>query len=447
MTTIITNMQSVPTIGLVSLGCAKNLVDTQRLTSALVAMGYEISASYDDCDLVVVNTCGFINPAVQESLDAITEALNSNGKVIVMGCLGARPETITSHCPRVLKVFGPGRRAAVLREIVKLLGHPPNERVQKLHGSGILLTPNHYAYLKIAEGCRHSCTFCIIPSLRGTLRSRRPHDILREAYDLKSRGVRELLVIAQDSSDYGSDLKDGNNITSLCRELGRLDMWVRLHYVYPSREVTELVRLMRDQLILPYLDVPLQHVSKKILRRMKRPGDIEQTLKNIESWRKICPDLAIRSTFIVGFPGETDENFKELLDFLKEAQLDRVGCFPYSRVEGARANTFPDAVPEHVAEQRAGELMALQEKISSAKLKKRIGNTCDVIIDEVTDEGCAVGRSKYEAPDVDGVIYIQNAKELKIGQIAKVKITGSDEHDLEGDLDSSFNSLIRFVEK
>ena len=396
-------MSHTKTIGLVSLGCAKNLVDTERLTSALVSMGYKISGSYESCDLVIVNTCGFINPAVQESLEAIGEALNYQSKVIVMGCLGAKPQTILDAYPQVLKVFGPGRRAAVLREIVKVLGQPPQDQIQTLPSSGIILTPPHYAYLKIAEGCRHRCAFCIIPSLRGALRSRLPKDILKEAQSLKERDVKELLVIAQDSSDYGFDLKLENKptITSLCKELAKLNLWVRVHYVYPSNEATSLVELMGEGLILPYIDVPFQHVNERILKSMRRPGNIEKTLRVIENWRKICPDLAIRSTFITGFPGETQEEFNELLDFLKEAKLDRVGCFPYSDVEGASANSFENPVPLEVREERAQILMETQAQISYQKLQERIGKSYDVLIDDVTEDGEAICRSKYEAPDID----------------------------------------------
>ncbi len=439
-------MSHTKTIGLVSLGCAKNLVDTERLTSALVSMGYKISGSYESCDLVIVNTCGFINPAVQESLEAIGEALNYQSKVIVMGCLGAKPQTILDAYPQVLKVFGPGRRAAVLREIVKVLGQPPQDQIQTLPSSGIILTPPHYAYLKIAEGCRHRCAFCIIPSLRGALRSRLPKDILKEAQSLKERDVKELLVIAQDSSDYGFDLKLENKptITSLCKELAKLNLWVRVHYVYPSNEATSLVELMGEGLILPYIDVPFQHVNERILKSMRRPGNIEKTLRVIENWRKICPDLAIRSTFITGFPGETQEEFNELLDFLKEAKLDRVGCFPYSDVEGASANSFENPVPLEVREERAQILMETQAQISYQKLQERIGKSYDVLIDDVTEDGEAICRSKYEAPDIDGVIYLKDGKGLKPGQMVRATITDCDEHDLEAVLDKTFTSSLQF---
>lgn len=437
-------MSRSPAIGLVSLGCAKNLVDTERLTSALIAMGYRISPDYAHSDLIVVNTCGFIGPAQEESLSAIGEALEGQRRVLVMGCLGSRPGTILSRHPEVLKVFGPGRRAAVLREIVKVLGQPPQSAVQRVSPAGIVLTPPHYAYLKIAEGCRHRCAFCIIPSLRGALRSRRREDILREATALKEQGVKELLVIAQDSSDYGFDLGDGSTLSSLIRELAALKLWVRVHYVYPSREATALVELMGEGLVLPYLDVPLQHASEKILKLMRRPGNLEKTLETLEKWRKIRPDLAIRSTFITGFPGETEADFEYLLEFLKAARLDRVGCFPYSNVEGATANAYPDAVPEEVRQERAARLMEIQEQISEEKLAARVGTTCEVLIDEVTEDHVAVGRSMYEAPDVDGVITLENARSLKAGDLVRARITASSTHDLEATLVEGFGASLKF---
>lgn len=430
-------MHKIPSIGLISLGCAKNLVDTERLTSVLVSMGYAIEQDYSRCDLIVINTCGFINAAVQESLQTIGEASQFKKNIIVMGCLGARPQVILDQYPQICAVFGPGKRAALLREIVKILGKAPAEAMQKVPHSGVLMTPPHYAYLKIAEGCRHRCTFCIIPSLRGPLRSRLPEDILSEARDLKARRVKELLVIAQDSSDYGVDLPSPVTLSELCREIGELRLWTRVHYVYPSKEATRLVELMAEGLVLPYLDVPLQHASDSVLKRMKRPGTHERTLRVIEDWRKICPDIAIRSTFITGFPGETQAEFDELMAFIREARLDRVGCFPYSDVDGATANAIEPAIDPEVREERAAQLMELQEQISAEKLAARVGKVYDVLIDDVTEHGVAVGRSKYEAPDVDGVITIAQGKSLLPGDLVKVKITGSSVHDMEGELVTS----------
>ncbi len=427
-------MQKIPAVGIVSLGCAKNLVDSERLTSALISMGYRMEQDYASCDAVIVNTCGFINQAVEESLEAIGEALDYNPRIIVMGCLGSKPEVIRNAYPQVAAVFGPGRRAAVLREIVRLIGTPPQEAVQQLPSSGILLTPPHYAYLKIAEGCRHHCTFCIIPNLRGKLRSRLSADILREAQSLKERRVKELLIIAQDSSDYGFDLKPPVRTSELIRKLAELNLWLRVHYVYPSPEADRLVELMAEGLLLPYLDVPLQHASPAVLRRMKRPGCAEHSLKLIERWRSICPDIALRSTFITGFPGESEAEFAELLDFIREARLDRVGCFPYSDVDGAAANELSGSIDPEVREERACRLMELQAEISREKLRQRVGKVYEVLIDEVSEDGQAFGRSKYEAPDVDGIIEIENGQGLRPGDFARVRITDCDEHDLKGEL-------------
>ena len=439
--------QKTPKIGLVSLGCAKNLVDAERLTSALIAMGYQIENEYSQCDVVVVNTCGFIGPAVEESMQAIGEALNYARKVIVTGCLGARAKVVMDRYPQVAAVYGPGMRATVIRGIVSLVGMPPEECSQQVRQSGVLLTPPHYAYLKIAEGCRHHCSFCIIPSLRGPLRSRMPKQILTEATDLVRRGVKELLVIAQDSSDYGQDLKNKPSLSSLLRQLGELKRWVRVHYVYPSDEASRVVDLMAEGLVLPYLDVPFQHVNPTILRAMKRPGNIEKTLKSIEAWRKVCPDLAIRSTFIAGFPGETETQFNELLDFIKEAKLDRVGCFPYSDVDGATANSYLNPVDEQIREERAALLMETQAKISYDKLEARMGKEYQVLIDYVSDDGTAVGRSKYESPDIDGVITIENAKGVEVGDVVKAVITGHDEHDMDAQLVGKTDGAISFVKK
>lgn len=420
---------AIPVIGFVSLGCAKNLVDTERLSSALVAMGYLTSPDYAKCSLVIVNTCGFINPAIEESLEAIGEALSNAGKVIVTGCLGEREELVRARHPKVTAVLGPGKRASVIRAVIKAVGMPPESARQSLPSSGILLTPPHYAYLKIAEGCRHRCSFCIIPSLRGPLRSRTEESVLREAYDLSSRGVRELLVIAQDSSDYGIDLNPPSSLSAILKKLAATGRWIRVHYVYPSKEADRAVELMGQGLILPYLDVPLQHVSPAVLKNMRRPGGYEKALKTVERWRSLCPDLAIRSTFITGFPGETRAEFQELLDFIAEAKLDRVGCFPYSDVDGAEANALPGAVDPEERRERAEELMQLQSEISYQKLEARMGKEFDVIVDYVSDEGAAVGRTVYEAPDVDGVVSIDKAPGVREGEIIRARITGHDEHD------------------
>ena len=436
-----------PKIGLVSLGCAKNLVDAQRLTSVLVAMGYQIENEYSKCDVVVVNTCGFIGPAVEDSMQAIGEALNYSRKVIVTGCLGARAKMVMDKYPQVAAVYGPGMRATVIRGIVSLVGKPSLEDRQNVSASGLLLTPPHYAYLKIAEGCRHHCSFCIIPSLRGPLRSRNVENILAESTDLVKRGVKELLVIAQDSSDYGMDLKSKPSLSYLLKQLSELKRWVRVHYVYPSDEASRVVDLMAQGLVLPYLDVPFQHVNPTILRAMKRPGNIEKTLRLIESWRNVCPDIAIRSTFIAGFPGETEAQFNELLDFIKEAKLDRVGCFPYSDVDGATANSYLNPVDEQIREERAAILMETQAKISYDKLEARVGKEYQVLIDYISDDGLAVGRSKYEAPDVDGVICIENAKNVQVGDLVKAKITSHDEHDMNAVLVGKSTGSINFIKK
>ncbi len=436
--------QRIPTVGFVSLGCAKNLVDTERLSSAIVAMGYQTSPDYQGCDAVIVNTCGFITPAIEESLDAVNEALSSSAKVIVTGCLGRNAELVRERCPKVSAVVGPGLRSSVIRELEKAVGKPPAAARQRVPESGILLTPPHYAYLKIAEGCRHRCAFCIIPKLRGPLRSREPGSILGEARDLKRRGVRELIVIAQDSSDYGIDLSPKSSLSSLLDMLSELKLWVRVHYVYPSPEADRAVELMGRGLVLPYLDVPLQHVALPLLKAMRRPGGAERALDAVRRWRSICPDLCIRSTFITGFPGETEEMFGELLDFLKEARLDRVGCFPYSDVEGAEANFLPGAVDPEVREERAQRLMELQARISYEKLEQRMGREYDVIIDSVSEDGTAAGRTKYESPDVDGTVIVQNARGVHEGDIVKAVMIGHDEHDLEAKLAPQEGKIVGF---
>jgi ribosomal protein S12 methylthiotransferase len=429
----------VPRIGFVSLGCPKALVDSERVLTQLRAEGYEISPSYDGADLVVVNTCGFIDSAVEESLDAIGEALAENGKVIVTGCLGAKGDIVKQTHPQVLAVTGPHALNEVMDAVHTHLPRPHDPYTSLIPPQGIKLTPRHYAYLKISEGCNHRCTFCIIPSLRGDLVSRDIGEVMQEAENLVKAGVKELLVISQDTSAYGVDVKyrpgfwKGRPIktrmTELAQALGELGVWVRLHYVYPYPHVDEVIPLMAAGKILPYLDVPFQHASPRILKFMKRPASAENTLRRIEAWRSICPDITLRSTFVVGFPGETEQEFEELLAFLKEAQLDRVGAFAYSPVEGAAANALPDPVPEEVKEDRLARFMAVQEKISADKLQRKVGQTLTVLVDAV-DGSTAIARSAADAPEIDGVVYIENAKDLKPGDFCKVKITRASEHDL-----------------
>lgn len=441
--------KSTPNIGFVSLGCPKNLVDSERILTELRTDGYNIVPSYENVDLVIVNTCGFIDSAVQESLEAIGEALEENGRVIVTGCLGAKEDQIRQVHPKVLEVSGPHSYEAVMAQVHKYVPKPEhNPYTSLVPKQGVKLTPKHYAYLKISEGCDHRCTFCIIPSLRGDLESRSITQVLDEAKRLADAGVKELLVVSQDTSAYAMDTqrKEGgvktafwngmpikNDLMTLCKQLGKLGIWVRLHYVYPYPHVDDLIPLMAEGLLLPYLDIPLQHASPKILKAMKRPGKIDRTLERIKQWREICPDLTLRSTFIVGFPGETEEDFQMLLDFLKEAQLDRVGCFKFSPVEGAPATEMVDQVPEEVKEERFHRFMQLQQEISAERLKQKIGQTLDVIVDEIDDEGI-IGRTKADAPEVDGLVYIENLSgaPVKVGEFIKVTITHSDEYDLWG---------------
>ena len=441
--------KSTPNIGFVSLGCPKNLVDSERILTELRTDGYNIVPSYENVDLVIVNTCGFIDSAVQESLEAIGEALEENGRVIVTGCLGAKEDQIRQVHPKVLEVSGPHRYETVMAQVHKYVPKPEhNPYTSLVPKQGVKLTPKHYAYLKISEGCDHRCTFCIIPSLRGDLESRSITQVLDEAKRLSDAGVKELLVVSQDTSAYAMDTqrKEGgvktafwngmpikNDLMTLCKQLGKLGIWVRLHYVYPYPHVDDLIPLMAEGLLLPYLDIPLQHASPKILKAMKRPGKIDRTLERIKQWREICPDLTLRSTFIVGFPGETEEDFQMLLDFLKEAQLDRVGCFKFSPVEGAPATEMADQVPEEVKEERFHRFMQLQQEISAERLKQKIGQTLDVIVDEIDDEGI-IGRTKADAPEVDGLVYIENLSgaPVKVGEFIKVTITHSDEYDLWG---------------
>ena len=441
--------KSTPNIGFVSLGCPKNLVDSERILTELRTDGYNIVPSYENVDLVIVNTCGFIDSAVQESLEAIGEALEENGRVIVTGCLGAKEDQIRQVHPKVLEVSGPHSYETVMAQVHKYVPKPEhNPYTSLVPKQGVKLTPKHYAYLKISEGCDHRCTFCIIPSLRGDLESRSITQVLDEAKRLADAGVKELLVVSQDTSAYAMDTqrKEGgvktafwngmpikNDLMTLCKLLGKLGIWVRLHYVYPYPHVDDLIPLMAEGLLLPYLDIPLQHASPKILKAMKRPGKIDRTLERIKQWREICPDLTLRSTFIVGFPGETEEDFQMLLDFLKEAQLDRVGCFKFSPVEGAPATEMANQVPEDVKEERFHRFMQLQQEISAERLKQKIGQTLDVIVDEIDDEGI-IGRTKADAPEVDGLVYIENLSgtPVKVGEFIKVTITHSDEYDLWG---------------
>ena len=440
---------STPSIGFVSLGCPKNLVDSERILTELRTDGYNIVPSYENVDLVIVNTCGFIDSAVQESLEAIGEALEENGRVIVTGCLGAKEDQIREVHPKVLEVSGPHSYEAVMAQVHKYVPKPTHSPYTSLvPKQGVKLTPKHYAYLKISEGCDHRCTFCIIPSMRGDLESRSITQVLDEAKRLAEAGVKELLVVSQDTSAYSMDLKrqEGgvktafwngmpikNDLMTLCKQLGKFGIWVRLHYVYPYPHVDDLIPLMADGTLLPYLDIPLQHASPKILKAMKRPGSIDRTLERIKQWREICPDLTLRSTFIVGFPGETEEDFELLLDFLKEAQLDRVGCFKFSPVEGAPATEMADPVPEDVKEERFHRFMQLQQEISANRLKQKIGKTLDVLVDEIDEEGI-IGRTKADAPEVDGLVYVDNLSgiNVKVGDVIKVTITNSDEYDLWG---------------
>ena len=434
---------STPKIGFVSLGCPKALVDSEHILSRLKAEGYAISPDYQDADMIVVNTCGFIESAVDESLDAIEEALNENGRVIVTGCLGARGKIVKEAYPEVLAVTGPHALEEVMQAVHEHLPKPHDPFVDLIPPQGIRLTPRHYAYLKISEGCNHKCTFCIIPSMRGNLVSRPMGEILKEAENLVNAGVRELLVISQDTSAYGLDLKYSTgfvngrpvktNMNSLASELGDLGVWVRLHYVYPYPHVDDVIPLMAEGKILPYLDVPFQHASPRILKLMKRPGNSENTLERIRKWRSICPEIAIRSTFIAGFPGETEEDFERLLDFLSEAELDRVGCFPYSPVEGAKANDLPDPVPEELKEERVERLMMRQSEISTDKLRNRIGSEIEVLIEE-NDGETAIGRSRFDAPEIDGLVYVANGAKLKTGDFSRIRIVDADEHDLWGEI-------------
>ncbi|MCP5333371.1 MAG: 30S ribosomal protein S12 methylthiotransferase RimO [Pseudomonadales bacterium] len=430
-------------VGFVSLGCPKALVDSERILTQLRLDGYQIVSHYSEAELVVVNTCGFIDAAKQESLEAIGEAISANGRVIVTGCLGKEAEQIRAQHPQVLAVTGPHAYEAVLSAVHQHLPSrtPHDPFTQLVPPQGIKLTPRHYAYLKISEGCNHRCSFCIIPALRGDLVSRPIGSVMDEAEQLVRAGVRELLVVSQDTSAYGVDLKYRTGfwqgrplrtrLLDLCQALGELGVWVRLHYVYPYPHVDEIIPLMAEGRILPYLDIPLQHGVPRILKLMKRPAASEKTLDRIAHWRQICPELTLRSTFIVGFPGETEEEFEALLDFLDAAQLDRVGCFTYSPVEGAAANQLPDAVPEEVKQARYHRFMTHQAKISAERLRRKVGSIQQVLVDEVTPQG-AIGRSKADAPQIDGLVYLHGKRQLTVGEWVEARIEHSDEHDLFG---------------
>ena len=432
-----------PKVGFVSLGCPKALVDSERILTQLRAEGYAISPSYAGADIVIVNTCGFIDSAVEESLDAIGEALSENGKVIVTGCLGAKDGVVRAAHPAVLAVTGPHDTDGVLKAVHAHLPKPHDPYTDLVPPQGIKLTPAHYAYLKISEGCNHRCSFCIIPSMRGDLVSRPIGEVMQEAQNLVTAGVKELLVISQDTSAYGVDVKyrtgfwQGRPVKTrmndLVRALADLDVWVRLHYVYPYPHVDEVIPLMAEGRVLPYLDVPFQHSNPRILKLMKRPASGEKNLDRIRAWRAACPELTIRSTFIVGFPGETEAEFGELLDFLEEAELDRVGCFAYSDVDGAAANALPGAVPEEIKHERQARFMAAQEKISTRRLARKVGQDMRVLVDEVRD-GVALARSSADAPEIDGVVRIAKPGRLKAGDWAEVTVTASDAHDLRARL-------------
>jgi ribosomal protein S12 methylthiotransferase len=432
---------TAPQIGFISLGCPKALVDSERILTKLRSEGYIISPTYKDADLVVVNTCGFIDAAVEESLDSIGEALAENGRVIVTGCLGAREAEIRARHPQVLKVTGAHAIDEVVASVHEHCPPPHNPFISLLPPQGIKLTPAHYAYLKISEGCNHRCTFCIIPSMRGDLVSRPVDDVMLEAERLANAGVKELLIVSQDTSAYGLDLKyqardwQGRSVKTrfydLAEALGDLGIWVRMHYVYPYPHVDEVIPLMADGKILPYLDIPFQHASPRILKLMKRPAASQNNLERIKAWRNICPDITLRSTFIVGFPGETEQEFEELLDFMTEAQLDRVGCFAYSPVKGAVANGLPDSIPEEVKQERLARFMVHQSDISAERLQQRVGRVETVLVDEVVEEG-AVARSKADAPEIDGQVFIDGATHLKVGEFVDVQLEEADEHDMWG---------------
>ena len=436
-----TKLPSPPRVGMVSLGCPKNLVDSERILTQLRSDGYQMSPDYAGADVVLVNTCGFLDSAKEESLEAIGEAIAENGRVIVTGCMGKEAEVIRDRFPGVLAITGAHEYEQVVGAVHEAAPMPPNAFLNLVPDAGLKLTPRHYSYLKISEGCNHRCAFCIIPQLRGDLVSRRPDAILREAVKLVEAGTKELLVISQDTSAYGVDIKHhprmwhGTEVrahmTDLARELGKIAPWVRLHYVYPYPHVDQVIPLMAEGLLLPYLDIPFQHASRNVLKLMKRPANEAKVLERIKSWRAIAPDIAIRSTFVIGFPGETEDDFQYLMDWLEEAQLDRVGAFRFEPVEGAAANALPDPVPEAVKEERYARLMELTARISAEKLQAKIGRTLDVIIDAVEEDG-ATGRSKADAPEIDGEVHLRDAGHLRVGDIVPVAIEDADEHDLFG---------------
>ncbi len=431
---------AVPKVGFVSLGCPKATVDSEQILTQLRAEGYEIGSTYEDSDLVIINTCGFIDAAKEESLQTIGEALRENGRVIVTGCLGAKEGVVLENHPEVLAVTGPHALQEVMRAVHQHLPQRHDAFTSLVPPQGIKLTPSHYAYIKISEGCNHRCTFCIIPSMRGDLVSRAPGDVLREAENLVKSGVKELLVVSQDTSAYGVDVRYRTdfwggrpvktNLQTLARHLGELGVWVRMHYVYPYPHVDELIPLMAEGKILPYLDIPMQHASPRILKAMKRPADSANMLERIRRWREICPEIAIRSTFIVGFPGETERDFEELLDFLREAEIDRAGCFEYSPVEGAKANALENQIPETVKRDRFELFMETQAEISASRLSRRIGTQTTALIDEFLPDGSALGRSFAESPEIDGVITVSGGIGLRVGDLVQVRIEHADEHDL-----------------
>ena len=431
-----------PKVGMVSLGCPKALVDSERILTALRADGYAMSGSYEDADVVLVNTCGFLDSAKAESLEAIGDAIAANGRVIVTGCLGREADSIRAAHPKVLAVTGPQQYEQVVAAVRAAAPVPPSAYLDLVPDTGLKLTPRHYSYLKISEGCNHACKFCIIPDIRGKLVSRPANAILREAEKLVAAGTRELLVISQDTSAYGVDIRHAGSmlngretrahITDLARELGQLGAWVRLHYIYPYPHVDDLIPLMADGLVLPYLDIPFQHASPAVLRAMRRPANDARVLERLASWRRVVPDIAIRSTFVVGFPGETDADFAYLLEWLETAQLDRVGCFKYEAVAGAAANDLPDHVPEPLKQERWDRFMAAASRISAAKLQAKIGRTLDVLIDEADGEGGATGRSQADAPGIDGEVHLRDAHGLSVGDIVRVTIEDADDYDLFG---------------
>ena len=437
-----TSLPTQPKVGMVSLGCPKALVDSERILTKLRADGYGLSPDYAGADVVLVNTCGFLDSAKEESLEAIGEAIAENGRVIVTGCMGNEADVIRARFPEVLAISGPHQYEAVVEAVHEAAPPVPHAFVDLVPEAGLKLTPRHYSYLKISEGCNHRCSFCIIPSIRGDLASRRPDAILREAEKLIAAGTKELLVISQDTSAYGVDIrheakpwKGGEvraHMTDLARELGKLGAWVRLHYVYPYPHVDQVIPLMADGLVLPYLDIPFQHAAPSVLKSMRRPANEAKVLERIRSWRTIVPDIAIRSSFVVGFPGETEADFQYLLDWLDEAQLDRVGAFRFEPVEGAAANDLPGAVPEEVKEERYARIMEKTAAISAAKLHAKIGRTLDVIIDDVDEDGGANARSKADAPEIDGHVFLRDAGKLSPGDIVPVLIEDADEHDLYG---------------